>query len=138
MKRLGPSIIAALFLMAAAAAYKLAQHGGVLPADTDGRWAQAFIGLTLVVFANFIPKKLGKWRNFEAEKRAQTVSRIAGWSFMLAGLAYIALWLAAPLAIADISSMIVVGAAVAITFGFTVWACAARSGDATPASPTNN
>ena len=135
MKIRRSNIAFALLLLAGAALYKYGQHAGWFGPDPDGRIAEAIIGLTLVMFANFIPKNLGRWRNAEAEKRAQAASRVAGWSFMLAGLAYAGLWLAAPIAIADTVSIVAVVSALVVTFATAVWACTARRGGAvsTPA-----
>jgi hypothetical protein len=127
MKRLAPNIAFAVLLLAGALAFKYAQRAGLVGPDTDGRAMQVIIGLTLVFIANFIPKNLRKWRNAETARRAQIVARVAGWSMMLAGLAYAALWAFAPVATADPVSMTGVAAAVAITFGFTVWACGGRA-----------
>jgi hypothetical protein len=126
MKIRRSNIAFALLLLAGAALYKYGQHAGWIGFDPDGRFAQAIIGLTLVMFANFIPKNLGRWRSAEAEKRAQTAARVAGWSFMLAGLAYAGVWLAAPIAIADPVSIAVVASAMVVTLGYAIWACTGR------------
>jgi hypothetical protein len=134
MTRITANIAFAASILAGAALYKVAEHRGWLPPDRDGRFVQAIIGLTLVVFANFIPKNLKRWRTAEAERRAQIASRVAGWSFALAGIVYAAVWLLAPLAIADTASTVAVVCALVVTFATTVWACTGRrDGAATPA-----
>jgi len=56
-----------------------------------------------------------------AESVAQAALRVGGWSLTLAGLAYAGLWAFAPLPVADVASMIVVAAALVLTFGYALW-----------------
>jgi hypothetical protein len=138
MKRLTPNIVFAIMILAGALAFKYAQRIGLIGPDPDGRAVQVIIGLTLVFFANAIPKKLGRWRNAEAAKRAQSASRVAGWSFTLSGLAYSGLWAFAPLPVADTVSTAAVASAVVVTFVYTVWACTARTGGETAPISADN
>lgn len=95
---------------------------------------QVLIGLMLAGYANLMPKQLGRARSSAvAEARAQSALRVGGWSLTLAGLTYAGLWAFAPLAFADMASLVVVAAAMLLTAGYAIWAFTAcrRSGAAT-------
>ncbi len=107
-------------LIAASLILKYAQHAQMISPDAAARGGQAAIGLVLVLYANLMPKRI-------ATGRRQVALRAGGWAFALAGLAYAALWMFAPLDLAWPASMAILGAAVAICFGYTLWACAGRA-----------
>lgn len=65
-------------------------------------WGVA-VGAFLVVIGNVMPKILTPLAALRCEaKRAQSLQRFAGWSFLLAGLGYVAAWLILPVNQADI------------------------------------
>ena len=124
MTRLIPAIVLALAFLAVAAGLKYAESVGLVAPDMAQRAVQVMIGLTLAGFANVMPKRLGSQRlSLEAEARMQAARRVGGWSLTLAGLAHTLVWIFAPLNIAPVASMSVVGTGLAITIGFAVWAC---------------
>jgi hypothetical protein len=109
-------------MLAVAAVFKVAEHGGFVSSDIATRATQAMIGLMLAFYANFIPKNLPSFRA-RASARMQSALRVSGWTFALAGLAYAAIWAWAPLATAgDISTAVVATATVA-AIGYVIWVC---------------
>ena len=109
-------------LILAAVALKQAEHAHLIPALSNGRAFQVIIGLALAFYANFIPKKLGAMRHPEVATRKQAATRVAGWSFTLAGLAYAGFSAAMPNDLGDDLAMGAMAAAVAVTLVY-VLAC---------------
>ncbi len=107
-------------LILAAIALKLAEHAHLIPQLSNGRAFQVIIGLALAFYANFIPKRLGALRNPEAASRKQAATRVAGWSFTLAGLAYAGLSAFVPSDLGDALAMGAMGAAVAVTMVYAL------------------
>jgi hypothetical protein len=98
---------------------KYAQAAHAIAPDTATRTVQAAIGLSLAVYANFMPKRV-------AAERTRIALRAGGWAFTLAGLGYAFLWASAARALAELLSPALVGAALLLCLGYAVWACAAR------------
>jgi hypothetical protein len=130
--RLVPAIALAAFIIAAALALGHAENAGWIGDDTAKRAMQVLIGLMLAAYANMMPKQLSRPRSsLRAEAAAQSVLRVGGWSLTLASLVYAGLWAFAPLDLANIASMIVLGGATAFMLGYSAWAFMAcrRGGD---------
>jgi len=102
-------------LILAALALKFAERAHLIPALSNGRAFQVIVGLALAFYANFIPKRLGALRNPEAASRKQAATRVAGWSFTLAGLAYAGLSAFVPTDLGDFLATFIMGSAVAVT-----------------------
>ena len=110
------SLWQAALIVGGALALTGAARMGWISFDMSLRITMAIIGLVLVVQANAIPKDVaGRSANYQA------VKRVAGWALVLAGLAYAAAWLFAPLEIAAFASMAAVIAAIAYVFGYRRW-----------------
>jgi hypothetical protein len=107
-----------LMILAAVLA-KYAQAAHMIAPDTATRLVQVAIGLSLAVYANFMPKRV-------AAERTRIALRAGGWAFTLAGLGSALLWAFADLALAEPVSTALVGSALLICLGYAVWACAAR------------
>lgn len=120
-RRLTQALIAAGVFMAASRGLKLAEHGGLMSHEMALRWFQALIGLALAVYANFIPKNLGTFRNPAAAQRAQSALRTGGWAFMLGGLGYA---VTSVLPVPDVVPMILLSTGTAYVLGYTAWAFA--------------
>ena len=120
-RRLTQAMIAAGLLLAAAWGLKLAERGGLVSHDMALRWFQALIGLGLAVYANFIPKSLGTFRNPAAAQRAQSALRTGGWAFMLGGLGYA---VTSVLPVPDLVPVILLSTATAYVLGYAIWAVA--------------
>ena len=122
IKQIAYALAFAAAIIALALGLKYAQGAGIVGSGAADRIMQTVIGLALAAYANVMPKQLGPSRaSPRAEAVAQAALRVGGWSFTLAGLAYAALWAFAPLTFADIASMVVVIAAMAMTIGYAVW-----------------
>jgi hypothetical protein len=107
--------LAALQIASALALVGAARLGWI-SYDLSLRVTMAIIGLVLVIQANAVPKAVaGRSVNVQA------VKRVAGWALVLAGLAYTAIWLFAPLEIAAFASMAAVIAAIGWVFGYRYW-----------------
>jgi hypothetical protein len=120
-KRLTWAIALAVFILGSAFALRYAENAGMMGEEAARRTMQVLIGLMLAGYANLMPKQLGRARNSAvAEARAQAALRVGGWSLTLAGLTFAGLWAFAPLAFADMASMLVVAAAMVVTIGYAV------------------
>jgi hypothetical protein len=123
LKRTSVALGLAALILAAAAALRYAQALEIIGPDSARRTLQVMIGLILAAYSNVMPKDIGRWRaSARAAARSQSALRVGGWSLTLAGLGYAALWAFAPIAFADVASMIVVATATLITVGYGVWA----------------
>ena len=129
LKKLSFAITLAVLFLGTAVALSYAQRIDLIGAEAAKRTMQVITGLILAAYSNVMPKDVGKWRaSAVAVARAQSALRVGGWSLTLAGLAYAALWVFAPLAFANIASVVVVVAAMLITMaygGWTLLACRA-------------
>jgi hypothetical protein len=121
IRRLAFAIALAILILAVAGGLRYAEGSGMVGAEGARRTMQVLIGLGLAVYANLMPKQIGRARSSpQAEAFAQAALRVGGWSLTLAGMAYAGLWAFAPLALADIASMAVVAAALAVTLGYAL------------------
>jgi hypothetical protein len=126
--RVIPSLVTAVAFIGLAVALKFAEKGGLISHETSVRAFQVVSGLTLAVYANFIPKKLGVFRNAVAAELSQSVLRTGGMAFMLGGLGYA---LTSALPVPGLLPVIILGTATAYVLGYAVWAiatCPARTG----------
>ena len=83
---------------------------------------QVLFGFMLAAYANLMPKDIGPWRgSIRAEARYQSALRVGGWSMTLAGLAYAGLWTVAPIALANVASMLIVSVVMLVTMGYGGW-----------------
>ena len=122
LKRTSFAVAIAVLVMGTAAALRYAQGLDLIGPDAAKRTLQVMIGLILAAYANLMPKDIGRWRaSALAAARAQSTLRVGGWSMTLAGLAYAGLWAFAPLAFADVASIVVVASAMLITMGYGGW-----------------
>ena len=116
------AVALAVLILALAAGLNYAQSLDLIGRDAAKRIMQVAIGLILAAYSNLMPKDVGPWRaSAAAVARTQSALRVCGWSMTLAGLAYAGLWAFAPLAFADVASMVVVASAMVITMGYFGW-----------------
>lgn len=109
-------------LIGAALLLKWLSSAGVITGDTSQRLIQVAIGVVLVLSGNVVPKQLQKISDTGCEpSRQQSSQRLAGWAFVLAGLAYAVIWLVAPIDSAAIISICVVGSTVLLVFIPCLW-----------------
>jgi len=91
------SIIAAGLIIATAMGLKLLANLTTLDLSLVERFWGVTMGAVLIVMGNMMPKILSPLTHQHcAHRKAQSVQRFAGWSFVLAGLAYAAAWLVLP------------------------------------------
>ena len=122
LKRLSFAVSLAILTLGMAAGLEYADNLDLIGPDAARRTMQGTIGLILAAYANLMPKDVGPWRaSAAAVARTQAALRVGGWSMTLAGLAYAGLWAFAPLAFADVASMVVVASAMVITMGYGGW-----------------
>jgi len=118
-KPLIASLAVAALMLAVAAGLKYAESASMIGREMSARTIQVVIGLMLAGYANFMPKSLGSPRSSaEAARWAQSALRVGGWSFAIAGLGYALMWALAPLEIADVMSILIVGSAMVATLGY--------------------
>ncbi len=106
----------AALMLAVSAGARIASRSGVPGAEAFGERAHmATIGAFLAWIGNTIPKRLTPLDRLRTDPaRAQAFFRLAGWIWVLAGLALIASWLALPLDTAGLVTLTVVPAAMLI------------------------
>ena len=111
-----------------ALALKAAEKAGLFPHETSVRALAVFSGLVLAVYANFLPKTLGVFRDRISAQRMEQVLRASGWAFMLGGAGYA---LTSLLPLPDAVPLALLGSATAYVVGYSAWAfmeCDARKG----------
>ena len=107
-------------IILAALGLKAAEHAQLVPAAIGDRTFQVMIGLGLAFYGNFIPKRIGAVRSAVAAGRRQTMLRVSGWAFTLAGLAYAALTVALPVPLGATLGMAAIASALAVTVVFSL------------------
>ena len=118
-RNLATALIAAGTYIGGAFALKVAERADYLSHDTVVRALAVFTGLALAVYANFLPKTLGSFRNPASAIRMEQVLRVSGWAYMLGGLAYAVTSL---LPLSDTVPLALLGTATAYVLGYTIWA----------------
>lgn len=101
-------------LLAGSVALTVAKRMGLLDADTTLRAIMALMGLVLAIYANNIPKQVTK-----KTARGQAIQRLTGRALLLAYLAYVAIWIFAPLSLANGLSLV----PVLLAGGWVLFAC---------------
>lgn len=100
----------------------LAHKQGWIDQEMVTRAYNVILGLALAAYANAIPKMYGPPpQTLHHATLAQAVRRVASWALTLAFLVWTALWIFAPRDIAQIGSIVAVGAGVAVMFGYLIW-----------------
>ena len=118
-KNLRTALIAAGGYLVGAFLLKMAERAGYLPHEASGRALQVFNGLALAIYANFLPKTLGTFRNPAQALCMEQILRVGGWAFMLGGLAFAVTSL---LPVRDEVPIALLGTATAYVLGYSAWA----------------
>jgi hypothetical protein len=118
-RNLAIALISAGGYIAGALALKIAEKTGLLSHAGTLQAFQVFSGLALAVYANFLPKTLGTFRNPESAMRMEAVLRVSGWVYMLGGLAYA---LTSLLPLPEAVPIACLGSATAYALGYAVFA----------------
>lgn len=114
--RISSSLALAALLIAVAASLSYARKLGVVGTEVPARATMVLIGILLVFYANVIPKSVSLH-----SAKAQSIQRLAGWAFVLAGLGYAAVWAFAPIRTAAVTSMTTVAIGFLCVLGYCVW-----------------
>ena len=110
----------------------LARKQGWIDQESVTRAFNVILGLALAAYSNAIPKMYGPApRTLHHATLAQAVRRVTSWALTLAFLVWSALWAFAPREVAQVGSVVAVGAGVAVMFGYLIWKATrpASSGD---------
>jgi hypothetical protein len=118
-RNLAIALVTAGVYIGGALAMKAAERAGLLTHDTVVRTFEVFSGLTLAVYANFLPKRLGTFRNPVSAMRMEQVLRVSGWAYMLGGLGFAIAWL---LPVPGAVPIALLGTVTAYVLGYSVWA----------------
>ncbi len=122
------AVAVAAGLLAVPLGVKVARAAGLIGAD-EGALILTLIGiaggLVLAAYGNVIPKMLGRYDPAVDPARRQTFQRLAGWIFVLAGLACAAIWATMPVKQAAFWSTVPVGCAMILVVALLV-ACHLR------------
>lgn len=127
-KQIGFALKLAAAMVGSALLLTLARAQGWIDQDVVMRAYNVIMGLTLAVYANFLPKLMDGTtpRSIHEATLAQVVGRVTGWSMMLAFLIWAALWAFAPLSIARTGSIAAVILSVLVTLAFIAWTATHR------------
>lgn len=101
-------------MLGGAVVLTLAKRAGYIDEDLTLRGIMVLIGLMMIVYANDIPKAVIK-----KTARGQAMQRVAARALVLAYLAYVAVWIFAPMSLANGLAMI----PVALAAGWIAVAC---------------
>jgi hypothetical protein len=112
-QRITGGLTLAFGLLSVAAGLAYARRIGVVSPDLAVRGTMAAIGLMLAFYGNTIPKVIKT-----TTPRARAIQRVAGWAFVLAGLAYAAIWALASLTLAAEAASSAVAAAMLGVIGY--------------------
>lgn len=133
---IAPLAISLALLSAAIVALVLASELEWLERETIKRAGGILLGLVLVGAGNVLPKLVAPLSGREPASAGAGADRLAGWVFVLAGLAMIAIWLIAPVELAA-PAVAVLGVAAFLLAVAALIVQGARQGGAmrTPPSP---
>ncbi|MFG0298050.1 MAG: hypothetical protein ACF8K1_00395 [Phycisphaerales bacterium JB047] len=113
----GSIIMASLILLGASIAIAL-RDAGAIEGDLLKRFVGVVIGAVLVVMGNAMPKKLAPTDcngcRTTNHARAQKLQRFMGWTFVLAGLIYMGIWITIDLDMTGTAVLFAFPAAIAI------------------------
>ena len=111
--RVGLAWAGSLLVLALGAS--LARSQGVIDKDTMLRLVIGANGLMIAYFGNRTPKAMAP------SNRARQVARVSGWSSVVSGTVYAALWAFAPVATALTVGSGVIAAGLFVTIGYCFW-----------------
>jgi len=96
---------------------------GLISTETTLRGGMVLCGLGFAAVANRIPKTPDGLPppTLRLSALRQSVLRTAGRTMMVGGLGFAGLWAFAPLAMAGVGSIIVLGVSMAVGLAFVVW-----------------
>ncbi len=117
------SLFAASLMLAIALLFRLVEDLGGINGNIAGRVAGIITGVILMVTGNYLPKSL---RSLAAQKcnpaRTIAAERFLGFTLVLAGFSHSALWLFAPVGLAQALSFLIGAAVLALAITICFWA----------------
>lgn len=109
------ALVVAAVILAVAYGLGLAVDRNLVSAILAERLQHALMGGVLVLVGNFMPKTGNKPSEANCHPpEAHLVKRLSGWALVLAGVGYSLTWLVAPISVAPVLSMVLVGGAVVV------------------------
>jgi hypothetical protein len=115
-------VTAGLILLISLGAKLAVALGAVHYGDIALRATMAIVGAFLAVTGNAIPKTLTPLTTLHCDPaKVQAVQRLAGWIWVLAGLAVAIAWLTLPINLAETMSFLLLPSAILATVGQAVW-----------------
>lgn len=123
LKRIHGALIIAGVQVVGALLLTLASKHGMIDGETATRGVMVLIGLGIVLTGNRMPKMrdVPPAPSLAIAALQQTVHRVGGWAMTLGGLAWVGLWAFAPRDVAQVGSVVAVGAGVAVMIGNFAW-----------------
>jgi hypothetical protein len=116
-------LFGASLMLGAALVFRLAGDLEVIDANIAKRAAGVITGVILIITGNYLPKSV---RSLAAQKcnpaRTIAAERLLGLTLVLAGFTHSALWLFAPIDLAQISSFLIGAAVLALAIIICIWA----------------
>jgi hypothetical protein len=110
-----------LALMGVAGAIAAAKTAGIIETTVERRALGLVIGVLVVLTGNLLPKTRPLSAAGGGRARAMAVERFAGWTLVLAGLSYVALFMFVPLDQARTISSIIGMSAIAVVAANWLW-----------------
>ncbi len=115
-------VTAGLILVISLGAKLAVALGAVRYGDIALRATMAIMGAFLAVTGNAIPKTVTPLAALHCDPaKVQAVQRLAGWIWVLAGLAVAIAWLTLPINLAEAMSFLLLPSAILVTVGQVVW-----------------
>lgn len=117
LERIPTAVVFAALIMGIPLALTLARSYGVVDdIDLGRRSTGVLIGAFLVMLGNVMPKKLPPLSSLRSDgARQQAFHRLAGWTWVLCGLASAIGWIALPIDSAQTATIVMVVTAMAVT-----------------------
>ncbi len=105
----------------------LARREGLIGSESVERAVGVLIALVCAAYCNVMPKLLGQQPTTIGDaKVAQALGRVSGWAMTLAFLASAALWAFGERGVAQVGSIVAVGASGVVVVGYACWKYIAR------------
>lgn len=99
-------------IIAVALAASYARNRGYLDGETTTRVVVGLNGLVIAWFGNRMPKAI------TPSEGIRQARRVGGWSMVISGIVYAAVWAFAPISVAVVVGSAVVIAGILVTFGY--------------------
>lgn len=121
------AVVFACLMIATTLAVKLAMAlGAPISADFTNRETMALICAFVAFFGNGIPKTLTPLSSVQRAARLQSLQRLAGWLWVLDGVALTIAWFVLPQRVAGAMMLIMLPATALFVAGRMVWVCRTR------------